>query len=56
MLHVRVGTFARNAQQRAQEKMAEMNAITQETLSVSGALLTKTSGRAELTEQIHGQV
>src|SRR5207244_2345122 len=50
LIGARVGTFARSVQQRSQEKMAEMNAITQETLSVSGALLTKTSGRAELTE------
>jgi len=45
----RVGMFARNVQQRSQEKMADMNAITQETLSINGALLTKTSGRGELT-------
>jgi ATP-binding cassette subfamily B protein len=49
LIGARVGMFARNVQQRSQEKMADMNAITQETLSVSGALLTKTSGRAELT-------
>ena len=42
-------TFGPELQQKAQEKMAEMNATTQETLSVVGALLTKTSGRAELT-------
>src|SRR5438477_19744 len=49
VIGARVGMFARNVQQRSQEKMADMNAITQETLSVSGALLTKTSGRGELT-------
>lgn len=47
----RVGMRARDVQQKAQEKMAEMNAITQETLSVNGALLTKTTGRADLTEK-----
>src|SRR5437870_1371939 len=38
VIGARVGMFARNVQQRSQEKMAEMNAITGETLSVSGAL------------------
>jgi ATP-binding cassette subfamily B protein len=47
----RVGTFARTVQQRSQEVLAEMNSITQESLSVSGALLSKTSGRAELTQE-----
>jgi ATP-binding cassette subfamily B protein len=50
LVGARVGMFARDVSQKAQEKMAEMNAITQETLSVSGALLTKTSGRGELTQ------
>ena len=44
----RVGMAARKVQQRAQEKTAELNSITQESLSVNGALLTKTSGRADL--------
>ena len=47
----KVGMLARDVQKQAQQKLAEMNAITQETLSVNGALLTKTSGRAALTQQ-----
>jgi ATP-binding cassette subfamily B protein len=47
----RVGMWARDVSRQSQEKVAEMNAITQETLSVSGALLAKTSGRGELIQQ-----
>lgn len=51
LVGARVGMYARNVQQNAQEKTAELSAITQETLSVSGALLTKTTGRGEIAEQ-----
>ncbi|MBM3947298.1 MAG: ABC transporter ATP-binding protein, partial [SAR202 cluster bacterium] len=47
----RVGMAVRGVQKQAQEKTAELNAITQETLSVNGALLSKTSGRPELAEE-----
>lgn len=43
----RVGNYAQKVQTRAQETLAELNAVTQESLSVNGALLTKTTGRPE---------
>ncbi len=43
-LGARVGGKAREVQKQSQERAAAMNAITQESLSVSGALLTKTTG------------
>jgi ATP-binding cassette subfamily B protein len=51
MIGGKVGMLARSVQQRAQEKTADLNAITLESLSVNGALLTKTSGRADLTAE-----
>lgn len=51
LVGARVGLYARNVQQHAQKTTAELSAITQETLSVSGALLTKTTGRAEIAEE-----
>jgi ATP-binding cassette, subfamily B, bacterial len=44
-----VGDGARNVRKRSQEQLADLNATMAETLSVSGALLTKTSGRQALT-------
>lgn len=41
----RVGEAARKIRQRSQEQLADLNSTMNETLSVSGALLTKTSGR-----------
>lgn len=51
VIGAKVGSYARTVQQSSQAKLAELNSITQETLSVSGALLTKTTGRAEHTER-----
>jgi ATP-binding cassette subfamily B protein len=47
----RVGSWSRVVVERSQQTLAAMNSITQETLSVNGALLTKTSGRRGLTEE-----
>ncbi len=41
----RVGEFSRGLRNTSQEQLADLNATMQETLSVSGVLLTKTSGR-----------
>jgi len=46
-LTVRVGRVRRSVSGQTQESLAEMTAATQETLSVSGALLTKTFGRQQ---------
>ena len=43
-----VGEMARGVRSRVQTQLADMNATMQETLSVSGVLLTKTSGRRGL--------
>lgn len=43
-----VGNFARDVRKGTQEQTAELNSMMQETLSVSGILLTKTSGRQDL--------
>ncbi len=43
-----VGDFARNVRKGVQEQTGEFNSLMQETLSVSGALLTKTSGRLDV--------
>jgi ATP-binding cassette subfamily B protein len=43
-----VGDYARNVSKGTQEQLAEFNAMMQENLSVSGALLTKTSGRTDV--------
>ncbi len=46
------GEFARKVRQGTQEQTAELNSMMQETLSVSGILLTKTTGRLDvLTEK-----
>ncbi|WP_139488237.1 ABC transporter ATP-binding protein [Brevibacillus dissolubilis] len=44
----RVGALTYKAQKNTQMKLAQMSAFMQETLSVSGALLTKTSGAQEM--------
>jgi ATP-binding cassette subfamily B protein len=44
----KVGGYARELRGKIQSQLAGLNATMQETLSVSGALLTKTSGRREL--------
>ena len=43
-----VGEFARKVRKGLQEQTAEVNSITQENLSVSGAMLSKTIGRADV--------
>jgi ATP-binding cassette subfamily B protein len=45
----RVGAYAAKMRRRAAEQNADISSTMQETLSVSGALLTKTSGRRALT-------
>jgi ATP-binding cassette subfamily B protein len=47
----RVGERARVLRGRSQEQLADLNSTMQETLSVSGVLLTKTSGRQALMKQ-----
>ena len=47
----RVGDVSRDIRGTAQQQLADLNATMQETLSVSGALLTKTSGRRSLTSE-----
>jgi ATP-binding cassette subfamily B protein len=44
----RVGEYSRGLRNTSQQQMANLNATMQETLSVSGVLLTKTSGRRSL--------
>jgi ATP-binding cassette subfamily B protein len=44
----KVGDFAREVRKGSQEQTAELNAMMQETLSVSGILLTKTTGRQDV--------
>ena len=48
MIATRVGTMARGVRSKTQSKMADLSANMQETLSVSGILLTKVSGRRAL--------
>ncbi|HSI74036.1 MAG TPA: ABC transporter ATP-binding protein [Fimbriimonas sp.] len=45
----KVGNWANNERKIAQERVANLTATTNETLNVSGALLTKVSGRGDLT-------
>ncbi len=47
-LAAKVGDYSRGVRGKTQAQMAELNATMQETLSVSGMLLTKTSGRQGL--------
>lgn len=44
----RMGHYARKVRSSTQQQTAELNSLMAETLSVSGVLLTKTSGRREL--------
>lgn len=44
LLGSRIGAYARQYRSRAQAELADLNATMQQTLSVSGMLLTKTSG------------
>ncbi|MGO8670169.1 MAG: ABC transporter ATP-binding protein [Capsulimonadaceae bacterium] len=48
LVGARVGEAARGVRGKVQANLADLSAIMQETLSVSGALLTKTSGRGAL--------
>ena len=51
----KVGDYGRGVRGVVQSNLADMNATMQETLSVSGVLLTKTSGRQGLTRQKFAQ-
>jgi ATP-binding cassette subfamily B protein len=51
----KVGDYSRDLRGTAQQQLADLNATMQETLSVSGALLTKTSGRRVLTNEKFAQ-
>ncbi|MCX7801111.1 MAG: ABC transporter ATP-binding protein/permease [Fimbriimonadales bacterium] len=51
IIGAKVGGWAQRIRRGTQEQTAELNALMQETLSVSGVLLTKTSGRRELVTQ-----
>ena len=44
----RVGEYSRGLRTTSQQQLADLNSTMQETLSVSGVLLTKTSGRREM--------
>jgi len=48
LLGARVGDYARGVRGTVQERLADLSATMQETLSVSGVLLVKTSGRRAL--------
>ena len=48
LLAAKVGSYARGVRGTVQAQLADLNATMQETLSVSGVLLTKTSGRRSL--------
>lgn len=54
-LSSRAGLYARDVRKGTQEQTAELTALMQETLSVSGVLLTKTSGRRSLVEAKFGR-
>jgi ATP-binding cassette subfamily B protein len=51
---LKIGGLARKATIGTQKQMAELNAMMGETLSVSGVLLIKTSGRRELVTERYG--
>lgn len=51
VLSMKVGSYARGIRSRAQSQLADLNSTMQETLSVSGILLTKISGRQALSQQ-----
>jgi len=48
---MKVGSFARGVRSKSQSQLADLNSTMQETLSVSGILLTKISGRRVLSQQ-----
>jgi len=50
-LGAKIGDISRGVRGKVQSDLADMNSVMQETLSVSGVLLTKTSGRRELTRR-----
>ncbi len=54
LLGVRIGAMARKVTIGMQRQMAELNSMMAETLSVSGVLLIKTSGRRELVNERFG--
>lgn len=54
-LAARIGTYASGVRKKAAEQTADLSATMQETLSVSGVLLTKTSGRQALTAAKFGR-
>ena len=47
----KVGNFARTVRKGVQEQTSEVNSMIQETLSVSGVLLTKTTGRLDVVTE-----
>jgi ATP-binding cassette subfamily B protein len=51
----RVGNFARKVTKGQQEQTAELNSLMQETLSISGILLTKTAGRLDVLTEKFGR-
>jgi ATP-binding cassette subfamily B protein len=56
ILAARVGALAQGVRGKNQENLANLNATMQETLSVSGVLLTKTSGRQDFAvRKFHGE-
>ena len=55
LIGAKVGDFGRGIRGTVQSQLADLNATMQETLSVSGVLLTKTSGRQALTRQKFGE-
>ena len=50
-LAMKVGSFARGIRTRTQSQLADLNSTMQETLSVSGILLTKISGRQAISQK-----
>jgi ATP-binding cassette subfamily B protein len=48
----KVGSYARTVRGTVQSQLANMNATMQETLSVSGVLLTKTTGRRAMAQRL----
>ena len=55
LVAARIGDYARGVRKKSAEQSADLSATMQETLSVSGVLLTKTSGRQALTSARFGR-
>ena len=55
LLSAKIGTYAGSIRKKAAEQSADLSATMQETLSVSGVLLTKTSGRQQMTATRFGK-